>query len=228
MMVDVSQAQLSVIRILGDPTQIITLDANFFLPPDRRMEGARDQFGFRRFQQTWLDPFFATFENLAVHEAVLRELVSSTERKYADDKIADASLILLRDEDLSSEEMAVRNTKEQLISPNTQYDPARDNKDDRGEVKSLSYLGAKGYIYFASNDRNALRLVDEAENLGTSLDDQMTLKFYEGIFLLYHFKVVPADSLKWLYKYLYCLSKKDVSNNPNWGDFIAAMDALYS
>jgi hypothetical protein len=226
MRVDVSRLHISVKNILDNPELMITLDANFFLPPDRQKEGMSHKIDFEYFNRIWLNPFFTTFKNLAIHEAVLNELVSNKERKYVDSKISEASLILLCDKNLSPIEMAIRNTKERLIAPNTMYDPIRDNRDDRGEVKTLAYLGAKGYIYFASNDKNALRLVDEASKLNTSLDEQMTLKFYEGIFLLRHFNAVSANDIKWLYKYLYHLSKKD-SLNPDWADFIVAMDELY-
>ena len=121
----------------------------------------------------------------------------------------------------------MRNTKELLIAPNTQYDPARDNKDDRGEVKSLAHLSAKGYIYFASNDMNAIRLVTEADRLGTTLDEQRIIKFYEGIYLLRRFDAVPATEIKWLYKYLYAFTKRDKSRNPEWSAFIAEMNKCY-
>lgn len=224
--VDVSQLQISVSELIQNPDQIITLDANFFLPPDRREEGAIREFSFEQFQRIWLDPFFTVFKNLAIHEAVKQELVSSKERAYAEKRITESALNVFRDTDLSPVEMAIRNTKERLIAPYTSYVPALDNKDDRGEVKSLAYLGAKGYIYFASNDRKALRLVDEANRLKTSLDDQMTIKFYEGIYLLRRFNAIPADEVKWLYKYLYCLTKKD-KVNPGWGEFNAGMEKLY-
>ena len=215
-------------NLLEDASQLITLDANFFIPPDRQREGAPDLFEGSRYIRVWTDPFFQTFTNLAIHEAVLDELLPETTfRSYVDAKIASAQLFLLRDSDLTEKEMLVRNTKERLIAPNTQYDPDRDNKDDRGEVKSLAHLGAKGYIYFSSNDKNAIRLVDEADKLGTTLDEQRVVKFYEGIYLLRRFDAVPAADIKWLYKYLYGLTKRDKTRNPEWGDFIAEMDMHY-
>jgi len=215
--------------LLNDVSQIITLDANFFIPPDRQREGIPAQFESDRYIRIWIDPFFHTFPNLAIHEAVLDELLTETViRSYVDVKIASAELLLLKDSDLTVEEMLVRNTKERLIAPNTQYDPDRDNKDDRGEVKSLAHLGAKGYIYFASNDKNAIRLVDEAGKLGTTLDEQRIVKFYEGMYLLRRFDAVPATDIKWLYKYLYWFTKRDKRRNLGWSEFIAKMDRLYS
>jgi hypothetical protein len=215
--------------ILNDPSQVITLDANFFIPPDRQNEGARVHFESSRYINIWVDPFFKTFPKLATHEAVLAELLSETKmRSYVDEKISSAKLLLLKDVDLTEDEMLVRNTKERLIAPNTQYDPSRDNKYDRGEVKSLSYLGAKGYIYFISNDRNAIRLVEDADRLGTSLDEQRVIKFYEGIFLLCHYDAVAQSDIRLLYKYLYRLTKRDKNRYPGWGVFIAEMKKLYS
>jgi hypothetical protein len=215
--------------ILNDPSQVVTLDANFFIPPDRQNEGARFHFESSRFIKMWVDPFFKTFPKLAIHEAVLAELLSETKiRSYVDEKISSSKLLLLKDVDLTADEMLVRNTKERLIAANTQYDPLRDNKCDRGEVKSLSYLGAKGYIYFVSNDRNAIRLVEYANKLGTSLDEQRVIKFYEGIYLLSHYNAVPQSDLRLLYKYLYGLTKRDKNRYHDWGIFIAEMKRLYS
>lgn len=44
---------------------------------------------------------------------------------------------------------------EDTMYPLTQYDPLLDNKDDRGEVKTLAYIAVKGLPYFAAHDSNA-------------------------------------------------------------------------
>lgn len=227
MKVDISQSNPTVQSLICDTNQLITLDANFFISPDRRNEGVPGEFGQARYQKVWTEPFFSVFSDLAIHEAVLGELLPGTAaRAYVEEKLSSHKLRVLYDDSLSPREKAMRNTFEAHIAPNTQYDPARDNKDDRGEVKTLAFLGTKGYIYFASNDRNALRLVDNADKLGTLLDNQVTVKFYEGIYLLRRFDAVSADDIKWLYKYLYAFSKRD--RNPEWGDFMTEMGRLYT
>jgi hypothetical protein len=134
--------------LLEDASQIITLDANFFISPDRQREGVPAEFERDRYVKVWIEPFFQTFPNLAIHEAVLYELLPGTGlRSYADEKIDSEKLLLLRDSDLTADEMLVRNTKELLIAPNTQYDPDRDNKGDRGEVKSLAYWRERVHIF---------------------------------------------------------------------------------
>ncbi len=61
------------ISIFKHPEQMITLDANFLIPPDRSRY-AKNSFNFSTFQKVWLDPVFRAFPNLAIHEAVYGEL----------------------------------------------------------------------------------------------------------------------------------------------------------
>ena len=51
------------------------------------------------------------------------------------------------------------------LAPNSKYDPSKDNKDDRGEVKSLSYMAVKEFMYFASHDNLPATLVECSEKL---------------------------------------------------------------
>jgi hypothetical protein len=83
------------------------------------------------------------------------------------------------------EEQILRNSIEGKIYPLTKYDPMLDNKDDRGEVKSLSYIAVKGLPYFAAHDSNAIQLIEKAETWRTGLDNVQAIKMYELIF--YHF-----------------------------------------
>jgi rRNA-processing protein FCF1 len=64
----------ALISIIENPEQIITLDANFLIAPDRRPITKRG-IGFEQFNEIWLDPIFSVFPNLAIHESVYDELV---------------------------------------------------------------------------------------------------------------------------------------------------------
>lgn len=46
----------------------------------------------------------------------------------------------------------------------SEYIPERDNSKDRGEIRSLSYMAVKNYLYFAANDNLPIQLICNAEN----------------------------------------------------------------
>lgn len=62
--------------IINKPNQIITLDANLLIPPNRSRYNRVPIFPFRKFKKSWLDPLFKSFPNLAIHEAVYKEKYS--------------------------------------------------------------------------------------------------------------------------------------------------------
>lgn len=74
MKIDLSSPNPALESIFKHPEQIITLDANFLIPPDRSRY-ARRSFDLPLFQRVWLEPVFKAFSNLAIHEAVYDELV---------------------------------------------------------------------------------------------------------------------------------------------------------
>ena len=78
-----NQALVSIIQL---PGQVITLDANFLIPPYRRRITNR-KMSFNNFQEIWLDPIFNVFSKLAIHEAVYEELVNSSIKRYIDAKL---------------------------------------------------------------------------------------------------------------------------------------------
>ncbi len=82
MEVNLSSPNPALESVFSDPNQIITLDANFLIPPDRSRL-TRKGFDFSKFQHIWLDPIFKAFPNLAIHEAVYDELVLPSVRSYA-------------------------------------------------------------------------------------------------------------------------------------------------
>jgi hypothetical protein len=123
--------------------------------------------------------------------------------------------------------MAIRNAIELKIAPYTCYNPALDNKDDRGEVKSLAYIAARGLIYFAGRDSKAIQLINEAKTLKTSLDSLFSLQPYELIFYLFERNYSKKEDLRYLYKYLYFASQKDKKQNLGWADYINKMHQLY-
>lgn len=185
MKINVTSPNPGLISIFKDPEQIITLDANFLIPPDRSRY-VRRSFDFPLFQRIWLDPIFATFPKIAIHEAVYDELVLSSVQTYIQSMITDIPprLIVHRDSVLTVEEKVLRDSVEARIFPLTNYEPMLDNREDRGEVKSLAYVAAKGLPYFAAHDSIAIQLVENAEKWSTGLDNVHAIKMYELIFYL--------------------------------------------
>ncbi len=229
MKVNHSEANPALVSLIGNPSQLITLDANFLIPPDRSSICKRD-FDYLVFKNVWLDPIFATFPNIAIHEAVYDELVMSKLRDYVDLILSEnpPKMSIHRDSELSVTEKILRDSIEEKIYPLTNYDPKLDNKDDRGEVKSLSHIAVKGLLYFAAHDNTALQLIEKACEWSTGLDNVQAIHMYELIYYLYSLSLADKKSLRMLYKYQYLLTNREKSTNPEWGEFIKIMGTLYS
>ncbi len=228
MKVDLTSLNPALESIFSNPNQIITLDANFLIPPDRS-KYAKISFDFEAFKRIWLDPIFEAFPNLAIHEAVYDEFHSTSVKRYVDTNInaIPTKLIVHKDSSLTLEERMLRSSIEEKIYPLTKYDPMLDNRDDRGEVKSLSYIAVKGLPYFAAHDSNAIKLIEKAEEWTTGLDNVQAIQMYEILFYLYRTNNRDKKSLRMLYKYQYYLTKHEKNTNPEWGQFIEAMEFLY-
>lgn len=228
MKISLASANPAMVSIFKDPRQMITLDANFIIPPYRR--AARFGIAFSKFKTIWLDPIFDTFQNLAIHEAVYDEFVDGAIKLFVDRQIdhRPSKLIIHKDASLTPEEHILRNTIEDLLSPYTNYSPMANNKADCGEVKSLSYMAVKGLIYFAAHDANAIQLIEKSEAWNTGLDQIQAIKMYELIYYLYKIEKSSKDNLRMLYRYQYYLTKTERSCNPEWGEFIHEMEKLYS
>ena len=228
MKVNVLDQNPALLSIIKDPNQIITLDANFLIPSDRTPI-ARQGFGFNKFKDIWLVPIFKAFPNLAIHQAVFNELIEQDVRDFAETKIRSKSqkLTLFKDTDLTEIEMNLRNNMEAIISPLTKYNSVINNKDDRGEVKTLAYIAVKGLLYFAAHDNNAILLVEKAEEWSTGLDNIRAIKMYEIIYYLYINNIGSQKDLRILYKYQYYLTAKEKRDNFSWGEFIEKMNRLY-
>lgn len=228
MKINLTNPNPSLISIIEDPKQIITLDANFLIAPDRSPI-TRNGIRFEQFKEIWLDPIFSAFPNLAIHEAVYDELVGISAQNYVDKKRnrTPSEIIIHEESSLSDSERFLRDTIESKIAPLTKYDPLLDNKDDRGEVKSLSYIAVKGLLYFAAHDNNAIQLIEKSEEWSTGLDNVQAIKMYELIYYLHRNNLAKKDAMKMLYKYQYYLTNREKSTNPNWGDFCLTMDRFY-
>lgn len=139
MKINIDEANDSLISLFDNPKQVITLDANFLIPPDRSRI-TQNSFDFPLFKKVWLDPIFTAFPKIAIHEAVYDELVSTTLREYVETLKTDnpPKIIIHTDSSLTTVERILRDSIEEKIYPYTNYDPKLDNKDDRGEVKSLA------------------------------------------------------------------------------------------
>jgi hypothetical protein len=228
MKVDLTSRNHALISISKNSEQIITLDANFLIPPNRSRHTKRG-FDFPQFRETWLNPIFTAFPKLAIHEAVYDELISPPVQVYVQAMISNIPprLVIHKDSTLTAEEKVIRDTIEEKISPLTKYSPLINNKEDRGEVKSLAYIAVKGLLYFAAHDSIAIQLIEKAEKWSTGLDNVHAIKMYELLFYLYKTGFGDNKSLKMLYKYQYYLTSKEKDMNPQWGQFTDAMEALY-
>ena len=114
------------------------------------------------------------------------------------------------------------------IAVHSMYNPAKDNAKDRGEVRTLSFMAVKQFMFFAANDSLPVRLIKDAAKLETGLDDMQIVQMYELIYYLYKKNKYDKKALRILYKYQYYLTNGDKRVNPEWGSFIEQMDALYS
>jgi hypothetical protein len=228
MTVDVASKSPALVSLFNDPNQVITLDANFLISPDRQISSVKG-IPFSLFQTCWLEPIFDLFPNLAIHEAVRDELVSRDIKTFIQNKVnaMPSGIIIHKDSELTAVEYMLRDSIEAKIFPYTRYDPQINNREDRGEVKTLAYIAVKGLIYFAAHDYNAIQLVEKAESWSTGLDTVQAIKMYEIIFFLYVRNPSIRKSLKMLYKYQYYLTAKEKSTNPEWGLFIESMKPLY-
>lgn len=229
MKVDLSYPSSALISVMKNPEQIITLDANFFISPDRRPI-ARSGIKFEQFKEIWLDPIFLAFPKLAIHEAVYEELVGISSQSFVDEKRESNpfKMVFHSDSSLTEVESNLRDTIESKISSHTKYDPILNNKDDRGEVKSLSYIAVKGLLYFAANDHNAIQLIEKSEEWSTGLDNVQAIKMYELIYFLQRSGLADKTGMKMFYKYQYYLTEREKSKNPSWGNFTIGMDKLYN
>lgn len=218
------------VSILENRNQIFLIDANIFIPPDRSKENSGIKaVPFEFYKNYWIEPFIDTFKPIGIHEAVYKEFESNSIKKLIDSKVNDVlpSIYIYYDSNLSEQEEIVRSTIESKIAKYTNYDPIIDNRNDRGEVKSLSYIATKQLLYFCSHDSNAIRLVEDAEKLDTSLEQLSAIKPYEVIYYFIKNDIGDKEKLRFIYKYLYYLTKKDKHINPSWGEFIEKMDILY-
>jgi hypothetical protein len=168
MKIDLTHPNPAFISIIESPEQVITLDANFLIAPDRRAINKEiKNIRFEQFKEIWLDPIFSVFPNIAIHEAVYDELIVGTSpRNYVDVKrdSIPPEIIIHKDSSLTEAEMILRDAIESRIAPYTMYEPLLDSKDDRGEVKSLSYIAVKGLPYFAANDNVAIQLIEKRKS----------------------------------------------------------------
>lgn len=229
MKVDTREVNLAFQSILQNPSQKVFLDANFFIPPDRSEVAKVKAYSFTDFKECWLIPLLSEFSGLAIHESVYDELVAESVKKYADEQKNSnpPKLKIHYDSELTSKEEALRNTYMNKIAVHSLYNPTRDNAKDRGEVRSLSFMAVKQFLFFGANDSLPVRLIKDAAKLGTGLDNMQIVQMYELIYYLYKTDRYDKKALRILYKYQYYLTYGDKRVNPEWGSFIEQMDVLY-
>lgn len=221
----------ALVSLVQNFNQLLPVDANFFIPFDRSKISKRIQpLPFSFFKKYWIQPLFLTFPSLAIHESVYDEItVVKSAKSYLDHQRETYDQpIVLSDNDFSDLEEAARSTIESKIAKYTNYEPEKDNSDDRGEVKSLAHIATKGYLYFCSHDSNAIKLIEKAEDWDTNLEEVSAIRTYEILYYLHKSNPDLKEKIRAMYKYLYFATDSDKKVNPNWGDFIKGMDALYN
>ena len=211
-----------------DYEQVVFLDANILIVPDRSKIGGR-QITFQKYREYWLEPLFDAFPNLAVHESVYAELAAGAVKTFADEKKEEipAGLRVFKDSELTDREKNLFEMQIDKIAPFSGYIPERDNAKDRGEIRSLAYMAVKRYLYFAANDRLPMQLIYKAEEMETGLEDIRLLQSYEILYYLYKTGRYNNKGIRMLYKYQYYLTGQEKKQNPDWSSFITAMDDLY-
>lgn len=228
MLIDFKKKNRALESIFNDPTQIIFLDANFFIPPDRGIPGVKF-IDFPLFSRVWLDSIFEEFSSLSVHETVMKELVDIETKEYSRKQLntIPSRLKVYEDDYLTKREKALLGTYIHKLSVFSKYEPEFDNSSDRGEIRLLSFMAVKNFLYFASNDNLPALLIGHAKELHTGLENMELLRMYDVIFYLHHTGRYTDKGLRLLYKYQYYLTKSEKSKNPNWFSFIEQMNDLY-
>ena len=226
MRVDTKRKNFALLKLIADPSATVFLDANILIPPDRSRIGVKP-FDFEEYRQYWLEPLFEIFSGLAVHESVRAEFVDLRVNAFAKEKESEHKLTEHFTSSLTPEEFECFNSRVGMLAQFSEYSPERDNKKDRGEILSLSYMATKKYLYFAANDDLPRRLIEDAEKLNTGLDDMEFLHSFDVIYYLAHTGKYDKKGLRILYKYLYYLTPSEKRTNPSWDDFIHQMDELY-
>ena len=217
-------------RILNNNYDIFLIDANIFISPDRSRENTKIKpVLFEYYKENWLIPFIETFKPVGIHEAVYDEFTSNNIKKFVDGHKNSNSpnIIILKDSDLSQQENILRITIESSIAKNTNYKPELNNRDDKGEVKSLAYIATKNLLYFCSHDATAIRLIEDAEKLDTCLENVSAIQPYEIMYYFAKNNIGNLKAIKNLFKYMYRLTVNEKSYNPDWNEFIEKMDILY-
>lgn len=230
MKVEVVEKNKAFIALINDYLQVLPVDTNFFIPFDRsKISSKIKPLDMDTYSKSWLNPLFLTFPYLAIHEAVYKEINDgSLSKEFVDSQIKNYQQpIVLLDSELSANEEMVRAAIENKIAKYTNYEPEKDNSDDRGEVKSLAYIATKELLYFCSHDSTAIKLIEKAEEWDTNLEEVDAIKVYEIIYFLMMAKAISRDVARFLYRYLYYLTSREKSENPEWGKFVEAMDNLY-
>jgi hypothetical protein len=196
MKVDISHKNSALEKLIEDPSITIFMDANLFIPPDRGGKGK--PMSFDMFRSIWLDPLFSTLSGLSIHESVYDEFVQDDVKSYVDTKKSAKSnpITVHYNKNMNVTEQSLMQTYINMIAQHSQYIPARDNKKDRGEVLSLAYMAAKGFIYFSANDFLPIRLIQEASSLKTGLDNLQIIQMYEMIYYLVKHNAGDKQTLK--------------------------------
>jgi len=221
----------SFICLLQDITQTVIIDANLIIPPDRSSIAIKNsaclKLEFDKYKDVFLDPLFRILPSVAIHDSVYKEVSQHQSiKKYIDQKIKDENILLLKDQDLNIVEESIRSTTEEKIAQFTNYNQGIDNSNDRGEVKSISYAVAKGFIYFSTNDSNAISLIERKE-LDPYLHSIKAIKVYE---LIYAIRFLDGNSkiLKGIYKLLYHLTESEKKSNFDWASFYEQCSTHYA
>ena len=118
MKVDTKDKNHALESLFSDFEQIIFLDANLLIVPDRSRVGARSV-AFDKYMEYWLIPLFNEFSNLSVHETVYEELIDRQVKQFVDEMMADSPsrLRIYSDYELTTVEKTLLDYLIQKIAP---------------------------------------------------------------------------------------------------------------
>lgn len=112
MKINVSEINTAFLSLIQNPDQIVFLDANVFIPPDKRNLGATDRVHFPVYKNLLLTPLFQAFPPLSIHEAVDKEIIVENieVRAFVDEKISDSTyhMTVYKDTDLDENSLSIR------------------------------------------------------------------------------------------------------------------------
>ena len=103
--VNINSTNKALISLINNPKQLLVVDANFFIPPNRSREQLKP-ISFKSFKSVWLDHLINTFNPIIIHEAVYEEFQTKDVKDFVDNCMKNIPQLvnIVKDSDLNSME----------------------------------------------------------------------------------------------------------------------------